>query len=168
MTSTDKPLEEAVRAVVDPGLFYSLGELGLLRSVEPQGARTEVVVAEPAAGHPSPHELSEEIEKAVAGAGGAPAEVKFVKLTEAEEDELGPRLRELALTPEQRAGALHAHDGAATRGRRARRQAELVLRQVIAHARARCFLGKRWGRKVDRDREPRRGAGSSRPLGSDS
>ena len=112
MTSTDKPLEEAVRDVVDPGLFYSLGELGLLRSVEPQGARTEVVVAEPAAGHPSPHELSEEIEKAVAGAGGAPAEVKFVKLTEAEEDELGPRLRELALTPEQRAGALHAHDGA--------------------------------------------------------
>jgi ATP-binding protein involved in chromosome partitioning len=117
MTNTDGPLGEVVRSVVDPGLFYSLGDLGLLRSVEAHLDSTEVVVAEPAAGHPSQRALSEEIGKAVTGVGGAPAAVRFVKMTEAEEDELGSRLRDLGLAPAQRAGngadgGIHAHDGA--------------------------------------------------------
>ncbi len=85
-------------------MFHSLGELGLVRSVEGSKAATEVVIAEPAAGHPAARELGEDIGKAVAAAGGAPAAVSFVKMTEAEEDELGARLRALAFAPAQATG----------------------------------------------------------------
>ena len=95
MTKPDKPLEEAVRGVVDPGLFYSLGDLGLLRSVKTRKGRTEVVVAVPAAGHPAPHELADEVTQVVAAAEGEPATLELVNLTEAEEIELHAKLREL-------------------------------------------------------------------------
>ena len=86
MTKPDKPLEEAVRGIFDPGLFYSLGELGLLRSVKTRKGRTEVVVAVPAAGHPAPRELADEVAQVVAAAGGEPTTLELVNLTEAEED----------------------------------------------------------------------------------
>ncbi len=81
--------------VTDPGLFHRLGELGMLRSLETSKSSTDIVVAVPTIGHPAPRELIEEIAKAVAAAGGAPAEVKFVDMTEGEEGELRTRLYEL-------------------------------------------------------------------------
>ena len=95
MTVPEEHLAGAVRAVVDPGLFHTLGELGTVRSVRGRRRSTEVVVAVPAAGHPAPHELADEIEKAVTAAGGAPAEVDLVEMTEAEEADLRARLHEL-------------------------------------------------------------------------
>jgi len=95
MTSSRDPLEQAVVSVIDPGLFHSIGDLGLLRSLETSEASTEVVVAVPGVGHPAPRELIMELTRAVAAAGGAPAEVKFVDMTEAEEGELRARLHEL-------------------------------------------------------------------------
>jgi ATP-binding protein involved in chromosome partitioning len=117
MTNPDNPLEEAVRGVFDPGLFDSIGDLGLLRSVKTRRGRTEVVVAVPAAGHPAPRELAAEVEKAVAAAGGAPSALELVNMTEAEEAELHARLRELGSGPSaHRAGGEaagpHRHDGA--------------------------------------------------------
>ena len=47
--------------------------------------RTEVVVAVPAAGHPAPRELADEIARAIAGAGGPPSALELVDMTEAEE-----------------------------------------------------------------------------------
>jgi len=117
MTNPDNPLEEAVRGVFDPGLFDSIGDLGLLRSVKTRRGRTEVVVAVPAAGHPAPRELAAEVEKAVAAAGGVPSALELVNMTEAEETELHARLRELGSGPSaHRAGGEaagpHRHDGA--------------------------------------------------------
>jgi len=115
MSKPDKPLEEAVRGVVDPGLFYSLGDLGLLRSVKTLRDRTEVVVAVPVAGHPAPRELADEVTKAVAAAGGEPAVLELVNMTETEEVELHARLRELGSgSPAHQSGGevtgTHRHD----------------------------------------------------------
>jgi len=109
MTSSHESLEQAIVGVIDPGFFHSIGSLGLLRRLEPREARTEVVIAVPAVGHPAPRELITEITKAVEAAAGAPAEVKFVDMTEAEEDELRARLHELG----QGAAASRAGGGAA-------------------------------------------------------
>ena len=105
MTSPDTPLEQAVSAVVDPGLFHGIGELGLLRSVATRKGRTEVVVAVPSAGHPAPRELADEVERAVAAAGGDSAELELVNMTDSEEDELQARLRKLALPARDRDAA---------------------------------------------------------------
>ncbi|MGO9333461.1 MAG: P-loop NTPase [Acidimicrobiales bacterium] len=116
MTNPVEPLEAAVRAVVDPGLFHSIGELGLLRSVRVHRGRTDVVVAVPAAGHPAQRDLADEIARAVATAGGAPSAVEFVNMTEAEEADLRARLYELGRAPARQAGihgtGLHGHDSA--------------------------------------------------------
>ena len=86
---------------------------------------TEVVLAVPAAGHPAPRELAEEVAKAVAAAGGAAAEVEFVDMTEAEETELRARLLELGRAPAAAAGEDaaepahgHAHAGRHAEGGR--------------------------------------------------
>jgi ATP-binding protein involved in chromosome partitioning len=123
MTNPNTPLEQAVRGVVDPGLFHSIGELGLLRSVRAHKGRTEVVVAVPAAGHPAPRELTDEVAKAVAAAGGDPSVLELVDMTESEEAQLQARLRELASPaagPQGRDGhgaGAHGHgtEGPATR-----------------------------------------------------
>ena len=114
MTSPDQPLEDAVLGVVDPGLFHTIGELGLLRSVRRHKGRTEVVLAAPTAGHPAARELADEVASAVGGAGGDPSSLEFVTMTEAEEDQLQARLRGLASvsSPLEAAGA-QRHDGAA-------------------------------------------------------
>ncbi len=114
MTNQQTPLEQAVQDVVDPGLFYSLGELGILRSVVSGESATKVVIAEPETGHPAPREVTAEVAKAVAAVGGAPAEVSFVKLNEAQEVELGARLHALG-HPSSNQGAQepsHSHGGA--------------------------------------------------------
>ncbi len=94
MTVPDERLTEAVNAVVDPGLFRTLGDLGTVRSVRGRRRSTEVVVAVPAAGHPAPRELTDEIATAVLSAGGAGPEVELIAMSEAEEAELRARLRE--------------------------------------------------------------------------
>ncbi len=111
MTNPDTSLEQAVRAVVDPGLFHSIGELGLLRSVRTRKGRTEVVVAVPSAGHPAPRELTDAVERAVAAAGGDPAQLELVNMTDSEEDELHARLRELALPARNRGAGTHGPEG---------------------------------------------------------
>ena len=105
MTSPGKQLEEAVRGVVDPALFHTIGDLGLLRSVAVREGRTEVVVAAPAAGHPAPDELVKQVAAAVAAAGGDPLALEFVDLTAPEEEELQDRLRDLGSVPHQVAGS---------------------------------------------------------------
>jgi len=121
MTNSDKTLEDAVRAVVDPGLFHSVGDLGSLRSVKTHRGRTEVVIAVPEVGHPAPRELTEEVEKAVAAAGGPPAALELVSMTEVEESQLHERLRELSSGASAHqagsdGGASHQHDGPARDG----------------------------------------------------
>ena len=104
MTNPDNAVEAAVREVVDPGLFHTLGDLGTLRSVHPRRRSTEVVVAVPAAGHPAPRELVDEIAEAVLACGAAAAKVELVDMTEAEEAELRARLHELGRGPARRGG----------------------------------------------------------------
>jgi len=114
MTRSDGPLQQALLAVADPGLFHSLGELGLLRSIDEREGTTGVVIAVPSGGHPAPRELANEISQAVTAAGGAPADVTFVDMTESEENELLARLYELGRAPAARTGQSgggHAGDG---------------------------------------------------------
>jgi ATP-binding protein involved in chromosome partitioning len=104
MTNPDTSLEQAIGAVVDPGLFHSLAELGTLRSVRTAKGRTEVVVAVPAVGHPAAAELTEAVAKAVAAAGGDACDLELVEMTEQEEAGLQAKLRELAFPAQSRAG----------------------------------------------------------------
>jgi len=114
VTSSHGAVEQAVLAVVDPGLFHSVGDLGLLRSLETGEAGTDVVVAVPAVGHPAPRELTAAISSAVSSAGGAAAQVKFVDMTETEEDELRARLYELGRgSATARTGAASGRGGSA-------------------------------------------------------
>ena len=139
MTVPDERLTEAVRAVVDPGLFHTLGDLGTVRSVRGRRRSTEVVVAVPAAGHPAPRELTDEIATAVLSAGGAGPEVELIAMNEAEEAELRARLRELGsaagAAPEGAVdGPAHDHAGTITPTPRAgRRQATPGTAQRAPH-----------------------------------
>ncbi len=88
-------------AVEDPALFLPLGELGLLRGVEPlpeheattRTRRVRVQVAVPAPGYPesAAHELRDRM-KAVLG--DVELEVAFLPLSEEEAAEVGERLRQ--------------------------------------------------------------------------
>ena len=138
MTVPDERLTEAVNAVVDPGLFRTLGDLGTVRSVRGRRRSTEVVVAVPAAGHPAPRELTDEIATAVLSAGGAGPEVELIAMSEAEEAELRARLRELGSAAERRRGAVDgpAHDHAGhdhAHARAGRRQATPGTAQRAPH-----------------------------------
>ena len=114
MTGSHDIVEQAVLAVVDPGLFHSIGDLGLLRSLETGKAGTDVVVAVPAVGHPAPRELIAAISSAVSSAGGDATQVKFVDMTETEEDELHARLYELGRpSATLRTGGAAGSDGSA-------------------------------------------------------
>lgn len=124
MTGSHDIVEQAVLAVVDPGLFHSIGDLGLLRSLETGKAGTDVVVAVPAVGHPAPRELIAAISSAVSSAGGDATQVKFVDMTETEEDELHARLYELGRpSPTSRTGGATGSDGSAVAARAAGGQA---------------------------------------------
>jgi ATP-binding protein involved in chromosome partitioning len=124
VTGSHDIVEQAVLAVVDPGLFHSIGDLGLLRSLETGKAGTDVVVAVPAVGHPAPRELIAAISSAVSSAGGDATQVKFVDMTETEEDELHARLYELGRpSPTSRTGGATGSDGSAVAARAAGGQA---------------------------------------------
>jgi ATP-binding protein involved in chromosome partitioning len=104
MTTSGKPLEEAVLAVVDPGLFYSIGELGLLGSIEGDGVHTVVTIAVPGGEHPASAELAGAIDAAVRSAGGPEAKVEFAEMTADAESRLVERLYALDRAPGGRAG----------------------------------------------------------------
>jgi ATP-binding protein involved in chromosome partitioning len=146
MTNPDNPIEQAVSAVVDPAFFYSLDELGLVRSVEVNETSTEIVISVPGAGHPAPRELVEEIARAVAAAGGAPGEVALEAMGEAEEVALGQKLHELGHPPGQPAATAaaggHAHDDAGPAGRQNPFAAKSSRTRVIAVSSGKGGVGK--------------------------
>jgi ATP-binding protein involved in chromosome partitioning len=119
--SSDSGLAAAVAGVEDPRLFHTLGDLGLLRSLNATRRATEITVAVPRLGHSGPDELAARIAVAVTAAGGSPAEVRFVELTETEESELAARIQELGWRgdpsvgglpgPGHRPGGRHGSDG---------------------------------------------------------
>jgi ATP-binding protein involved in chromosome partitioning len=96
----------AVAGVVDPRLFHRIGDLGLVRALDEGGRSTEVTVAVPRAGHPGADELVARIVAAVAEAGGPPASVHVVEMTEIEESELAAHIQELGLGGRQPSGAV--------------------------------------------------------------
>ncbi|HLI45353.1 MAG TPA: Mrp/NBP35 family ATP-binding protein [Acidimicrobiales bacterium] len=85
----------AVEATPDPRLFHPLGKLNMVRGVEERRRVTAVTLAVPSGGHPDAEALVAAVKAAVAGAGGAPAEVRLVAMTAREEVELQARLHEL-------------------------------------------------------------------------
>jgi ATP-binding protein involved in chromosome partitioning len=120
-------LEAAIAAVEDPHLFHTLGDLGLVRSVEAKRRSTDVSIAVPAAlysgtsGRVAREVLGARIVAAVAAAGGPPASVRLVELPEDEETELAARIHELGLGgrpptgaeagPGHRQGGRHGSEG---------------------------------------------------------
>ena len=90
----ERTLADEVAAVEDPRLFHGIGELGMIRILRPRRRQTEIVLAVPAT-HPAQRELVERVSSAVASAGGPPADVRLVAMTEAEELDLQARLQAL-------------------------------------------------------------------------
>ncbi|MHB1508654.1 MAG: Mrp/NBP35 family ATP-binding protein [Acidimicrobiales bacterium] len=95
-----------VSRIEDPRLFHTLGELGLLRGVEPGRRSTKVTVAVPRAGHPGRDELAARISAALDRSGSPRAELRFVDMTAEEESELAGRLQELGVRGRPAPGAV--------------------------------------------------------------
>jgi ATP-binding protein involved in chromosome partitioning len=100
-------LAAAVAGVEDPRLFHTIGDLGLLRTLEVTRRATEIMVAVPRQGHSGREELAARIAVAVTEAGAPPADVGFVEMTEAEESELAARIQELGWGSNPSGDALH-------------------------------------------------------------
>ncbi len=100
-------LSSAIAAVEDPRLFHAVGDLGLLRRVEPgdPGEAVTITLAIPRSGHPAPDELARLVAEAAVTAGAASADVRFVEMSEPEESELAARIHELGLRGRPSAGA---------------------------------------------------------------
>ena len=96
----------AVAGVEDPRLFHTIGQLGLLRDLEADPTATRIAVSIPRSGHTGQEELAARIAVAVAEAGGAAADVRFVEMTAEEESELAARIQELGLRGRPPGGAL--------------------------------------------------------------
>jgi ATP-binding protein involved in chromosome partitioning len=99
-------LAAAVAAVEDPRLFHSLGELGVVRTLNPTRRTTMITVAVPHLGHAGQEELAARIAVAVTAAGAPPADVRFVEMTEVEESELAARVQELGFRGKPSTGSL--------------------------------------------------------------
>ncbi|MHB8243827.1 MAG: Mrp/NBP35 family ATP-binding protein [Acidimicrobiales bacterium] len=85
----------AVEGTVDPRLFHPIGQLAMVRSVDERRHSTDIVLAVPSSGHPDEDGLMRAVAAEVEQAGGAPAQVRLVPMTAAEELELQARLHEL-------------------------------------------------------------------------
>ncbi len=96
----------AVAAVEDPRLFHTIGQLGLLRHIQADTTATRIAVSIPRSGHTGQEELAARIAVAVAEAGGAAADVRFVEMTAEEESELAARIQELGLRGRPPGGVL--------------------------------------------------------------
>jgi ATP-binding protein involved in chromosome partitioning len=94
MAADRSQLEAALRAVHEPELGLTLGDLGLLRTVRPRRRRVLVEVALPVAAWPGTDELAEEIHRAaLAVAGVEEVELEFVVMSDEERAGLRHRLR---------------------------------------------------------------------------
>jgi ATP-binding protein involved in chromosome partitioning len=121
MAADQSQLEAAVRAVVDPELGLTLGDLGLLRTVRARRRRVALEVALPVAAWPSMEELAERIHRAVnAVAGVEEVDLEFAVMTDEERAGLRQRLRagmsgrqaaEPAVTPDGAGTHDHGHAG---------------------------------------------------------
>lgn len=111
MTTSEEVLVDVVNDVVDPGLFHTVGDLGLLRSVRTRRKSTEVTIAIPAEGHPAPHELEAAVAAAISQAGAPTADVTLVAMGEEDEATLRARLHELGRPASAPADDVHAGHG---------------------------------------------------------
>ena len=114
--SLEDQVTRAVAGVRDPGLFHSVGELGMLRSVRVRRRSTEVVLALPPEGHPDRDGLVAAVEGAVASVGAPGPYVGVETMSEDEVAELRARIHELgrpATAPdgERAAGERHGAGG---------------------------------------------------------
>jgi ATP-binding protein involved in chromosome partitioning len=93
--AADRPqLEAALRAVVDPELGRTLGELGMVRAVRPRRRRVTLEVALPVAAWPGMDELAEEIHRAAQAVPGVgEVDLEFAVMTDDERTGLRRRLR---------------------------------------------------------------------------
>ena len=116
MATDQSQLEEAVRAVVDPELGLTLGDLGLLRTVRTRRRQVTLEVALPVAAWPSMEVLAEQIHRAAQAVPGvAGVDLEFTVMTDEERAGLRQRLRAgmLGLDAADAADAPHgagAHD----------------------------------------------------------
>jgi ATP-binding protein involved in chromosome partitioning len=120
MAADQSQVEAAVRAVVDPELGLTLGDLALLRAVRTRRRRVALEVALPVAAWPSMDELAEQIHRAAESVAGVEeVDLEFAVMNDEERAGLRQRLRagmlgrqapEAADTPDG-AGA-HDHDHA--------------------------------------------------------
>ncbi|MBV8463265.1 MAG: Mrp/NBP35 family ATP-binding protein [Acidimicrobiales bacterium] len=122
MAADQSQIEAALRAVREPELGLTIGELGLLRTVRPRRRRVLVEVALPVAAWPGADDLAEEIHRAAgAVAGVEEVELDFVVMTDAERAGLRARLRagmlgEGAAAEERAAQGDDGHDHGHTHG----------------------------------------------------
>jgi ATP-binding protein involved in chromosome partitioning len=119
MAADRSQLEVALRAVVEPELGRTLGELGMVRAVRPRRRRVTLEVALPVAAWPALDELAEEIHRAARAVPGvAEVDLEFAVMTDDERAGLRRRLRADMLgvdaaEPEDApdAAGAHAHAG---------------------------------------------------------
>jgi ATP-binding protein involved in chromosome partitioning len=129
MAADQGQIEAAVRAVVDPELGLSLGDLGLLRAVRLRRRRVHLEVALPVAAWPSVDDLAELIHAAALGVDGVEeVDLEYDVMSEAERTALRHRLRADMLGPavldadgdgedrDDQSHAGHAHAGHAHAG----------------------------------------------------
>ena len=94
MAADQSQLEAAVRAVVDPELGLTLGDLGLLRTARTRRRRVMLEIALPVAAWPSMDELAEHIHHAALAVPGVEeVDLEFAVMTDEERAGLRQRLR---------------------------------------------------------------------------
>jgi ATP-binding protein involved in chromosome partitioning len=94
MAADRSQLEGVLRAVVDPELGRTLGDLGMVRAVRPRRRRVTLEVAVPVAAWPGLEELAEEIHRAAQAVPGVEeVDLEFAVMSDDERAELRRRLR---------------------------------------------------------------------------
>jgi ATP-binding protein involved in chromosome partitioning len=94
MAADQSQLEAALRAVREPEIGLTLGDLGLVRSVRTRRRRVHIDVALPVAAWPGTDELAEDIHRAASSVAGVEeVELDFVVMTDEERAGLRRRLR---------------------------------------------------------------------------
>jgi ATP-binding protein involved in chromosome partitioning len=105
-------LEAALRAVRDPELGLTVGELGLLRGVQARRKRVHVELALPVAAWPSVDELADAIHRSAGAVPGIDeVDLEFVVMNDSERTALRHRLRAEMETPAADTDDGHVHGG---------------------------------------------------------
>jgi ATP-binding protein involved in chromosome partitioning len=94
MAADEAQLEAAVRAITDPELGLTLGDLGLVRAARTRRRRAYLEVALPVAAWPSVDDLADLVHRAALAVDGVEeVDLEFVVMTEGERTALRHRLR---------------------------------------------------------------------------